>query len=94
MARRSREVYASLPAERREPPKRLVGWSKIDLAAGESKPVSVEVPAQYLSIFDEKNNGWQLVPGEYTIHGWRIVAGSATASVRDPALTRRRLLLK
>ncbi len=67
------QVYASLPSSAGEPPKRLVGWSKINLAAGQSKPVSVEVPAHYLSIFDEKKNGWQLVPGEYTI----LVGGSS-----------------
>jgi beta-glucosidase len=67
------QVYASLPASAGEPPKRLVGFSKINLAAGESKPVTVEVPPQYLSIFDEKKNGWQLVPGEYTI----MVGGSS-----------------
>ena len=67
------QVYASLPASAGEPPKRLVGWSKVSLAAGESKPVSVEVPAQYLSIFDEKKNGWQLVSGKYTI----MVGGSS-----------------
>jgi beta-glucosidase len=67
------QVYASLPASAGEPPKRLVGFSKINLAAGESKAVRVEVPAQYLSIFDEKKNGWQLVPGDYTI----MVGGSS-----------------
>ncbi len=67
------QVYASLPASAGEPPKRLVAFSKINLAAGESKAVSVEVPAHYLSIFDEKKNGWQLVPGEYTI----MVGGSS-----------------
>jgi beta-glucosidase len=67
------QVYASLPASAGEPPKRLVGFSKINLAAGESKSVSVEVPMQYLSVFDEKKNGWQLVPGEYTI----MVGGSS-----------------
>ena len=67
------QVYVSLPASAGEPPKRLVGWSKVELAAGESKQVTVEVPPQYLSIFDEKKNDWQLVPGEYTF----MVGGSS-----------------
>jgi beta-glucosidase len=67
------QVYVSFPASAGEPPKRLIGWSKIKLAAGESKEVSVEVPPQYLSIFDEKKNGWDLVPGEYTF----MVGGSS-----------------
>ena len=34
------EVYAALPANANEPPKRLIGWSKVMLAPGESKEVS------------------------------------------------------
>ena len=60
------EVYASLPDSANEPPKRLVGFSKVHLEAGESKPVTVSVPAKYLSIFDEAQNGWKMVPGNYT----------------------------
>jgi beta-glucosidase len=59
------EVYAALPASAGEPPKRLVGWSKVKLGAGESKDVSIEVDPKYLSIFNVERNGWQLVPGEY-----------------------------
>lgn len=59
------EVYASLPAAASEPPKRLVGWSKVKLEAGESKQVTVEVDPKYLSIFNVEQNAWQLIPGEY-----------------------------
>jgi len=67
------EVYASLPAAAQEPPKRLVGWSKVKLNAGESKEVSVEVDPKYISIFNVAQNGWQLLPGEYTF----MVGGSS-----------------
>lgn len=60
------EVYAALPAEANEPPKRLVGWSKINLNAGESKQVTVTIDRKYLSIYDEAQDGWKLVPGQYT----------------------------
>ena len=59
------QVYASLPAAAAEPPKRLVGFSKIRLNAGESKEVTVEVDPKYLSIFNVEHNGWQLLPGDY-----------------------------
>jgi beta-glucosidase len=59
------EVYASLPAAAAEPPKRLVGWSKVKLNAGESKDVAVDVDPKYLSIFNVEKNGWQLIPGDY-----------------------------
>ncbi|HZQ69490.1 MAG TPA: glycoside hydrolase family 3 C-terminal domain-containing protein [Terriglobales bacterium] len=61
------EVYASLPASAGEPPKRLVGWSKVKLNPGESEEVTVDLDPQYLSIFNAEQNAWQLVPGEYTI---------------------------
>ncbi|MGB8012116.1 MAG: glycoside hydrolase family 3 C-terminal domain-containing protein [Terriglobales bacterium] len=60
------EVYAALPQSAGEPPKRLVGWSKVKLAAGESKEVRIEVNREYLSIFNVEKNDWQLVPGDYT----------------------------
>jgi beta-glucosidase len=59
------EVYASLPTAAAEPPKRLVGWSKVKLNAGENKEVAVEIDPKYLSIFNVEQNGWQLIPGEY-----------------------------
>jgi beta-glucosidase len=59
------QVYAALPAAAEEPPKRLVGWSKVKLNPGESKEVTVEVDRQYLSIFKVDQNRWQLIPGEY-----------------------------
>jgi beta-glucosidase len=67
------EVYASLPASAEEPPKRLIGWSKVRLDAGEKKIVTVEVDPKYLSVFDVKKDGWTLVPGDYTI----LVGGSS-----------------
>lgn len=67
------EVYTSLPASASEPPKRLVGWSKVQLKAGESKEVTVEVNPKYLSIYNVEQNGWQLLPGEYDF----MVGGSS-----------------
>jgi beta-glucosidase len=67
------EVYAALPAGTDEPPKRLVGWSKVWLKAGESKDVNVSVDGKYLSIYDEAASGWKLVPGGYTF----MVGGSS-----------------
>jgi beta-glucosidase len=67
------EVYASLPAAAAEPPKRLVGWSKVKLTVGESKEVAVEVDPKSLSIFNVEENGWQVIPGEYGI----MVGGSS-----------------
>jgi beta-glucosidase len=67
------EVYASLPPAAAEPPKRLVGFSKVKLNAGESKDVTVDVDPKYLSIFNVEQNGWQLLPGDYSF----MVGGSS-----------------
>jgi len=67
------QVYASLPAAAAEPPKRLVGFSKVKLNPGESKEVTIEVDPKYLSIFNVEHNGWQLLPGDYAF----MVGGSS-----------------
>ena len=67
------EVYAALPAAAQEPPKRLVGFTKVKLNPGEKKNVTVEIDPKYLSIFDEQKDDWSLLPGDYTI----MVGGSS-----------------
>jgi beta-glucosidase len=67
------QIYAALPASAAEPPKRLVGFHKVWLRAGESKELTVEVNPKYLSIFNVEQNGWQLLPGEYSF----MVGGSS-----------------
>ena len=75
------EIYASLPAAASEPPKRLVGWSKVKLNAGESKDVAVDVDQKYLSIFNVEQNGWQLIPGEYR---FMVGASSQDLTLKEP----------
>ncbi|MFZ1135188.1 MAG: glycoside hydrolase family 3 C-terminal domain-containing protein [Candidatus Korobacteraceae bacterium] len=60
------QLYAALPSGSGEPPKRLVGWTKIQLGPGESKDVTLTIPAMYISIYDEASKGWKLLPGSYT----------------------------
>ena len=66
------EVYAALPQAAQEPPKRLVGWSRVALKPGESREVTVAIDPKYLSIYDEQQ-GWKLLPGAYTF----MVGGSS-----------------
>ena len=61
------QVYANLPEAAAEPFKRLAGWSRVELAAGESKTVTVTVDPRVLAIFDEEKNGWSLLPGSYKL---------------------------
>jgi beta-glucosidase len=61
------EVYATLPASAGEPPRRLIGWQKVDLAAGESKTVSIATDPLYLSVFDEAKDSFEVTDGDYKI---------------------------
>jgi len=70
------QVYAALPAAANEPPRRLVGWSKVQLAPGESKHVSVKIEPLFLSIFNVEKDGWELLPGEYEF----FVGGSSRST--------------
>jgi beta-glucosidase len=69
------QVYAGLPASTGEPPKRLVGWSRVELAPGESKEVTVEIEPLFLSVFDAAKHAWQRTPGEYAF----MVGGSSAS---------------
>lgn len=69
------QVYATLPEKSGESFKRLVGWQRVELSPGESKTVSITINPQVISIFDEQNESWQLLPGEY-----KIEAGPSSAT--------------
>jgi beta-glucosidase len=59
------QVYASLPDSAGEPPRRLVGWAKLSLAAGESRQATVHIDPKLLKVFDEETDSWKLIPGTY-----------------------------
>ena len=61
------QVYAELPSSSDEPFQRLVAWQRIQLAPGESKSVTLPLTPLLLSIFNEQQNNWQLLPGTYKI---------------------------
>jgi beta-glucosidase len=67
------QVYASLPADvpgNTQPPKKLVGWKKVELAVGASKSVTVNVPKKYISTWNVNAtpHQWTLTPGRYDFH--------------------------
>lgn len=70
------QIYAALPAAAGEPPQRLIGWQKVQLAPGASTKVTVSATAERLAIWD------------ITLHQWRIPAGTFSFTVggssRDP----------
>jgi beta-glucosidase len=61
------EVYARPPEGSDEPFKRLVGWARVRLAAGETKTVAVAVDVRVLQSFDDVHDHWDLKSGRYEI---------------------------
>jgi beta-glucosidase len=70
------QVYLSLPVSTGEPPKRLVGWEKIELQPGERKTVTLNIDPLYLSVFDGEGDRWKIVPGDYA-----VMAGPSSATL-------------
>ncbi len=70
------QVYLSLPASASEPPKRLIGWEKVELQPGETKTVTLKIDPLYVSIFDTATDHWTIVPGEY-----KVMAGPSSATL-------------
>jgi beta-glucosidase len=72
------EVYAS-PAEGGwEAPKRLVGFAKVELAAGASKTLSLDVDPRLIATFDEGAHQWRIAAGNYT-----LMLGASSADLRS-----------
>jgi beta-glucosidase len=61
------QVYAKLPQGVDESYKRLAGWKRVTLAPGESQAVTVAIDPRVMQTFNEVNNGWSLMPGEYSV---------------------------
>ena len=66
------QVYLGLPTATGEPPKRLVGWQKLNLRPGEIGGVTVDVSesdsSHPMSYWDTNSNSWQTAPGDYIVY--------------------------
>ena len=66
------QVYLGFPAGTGEPPRRLVGWQKVLLAAGAMQHVTVTVNANDsshpLGYWDTTTNAWRTAPGDYPVY--------------------------
>ena len=61
-----------------EAPKRLGGWDKLALNAGEQRASTVTVDPRTLAVFDSASNRWKIAAGEYKV----ILATAADAPVQ------------
>jgi beta-glucosidase len=65
------QVYVGIPGQG-QPPKRLVGFQKVYLEPGQSKPVTITIdPAATnhpFSVWDDCSHSFVIKPGEYTVY--------------------------
>lgn len=72
------QVYAAFPITKglvREN-KKLVGFEKVDLKAGERGTVSIAIPKSALAYYDEKSRSEVIAPGKY-----RFLVGNSSATL-------------
>lgn len=65
-----RDIASSLP----RPPKELKGFASVRLAPGESRQLSIALPASAFAFYDPAIHDWRVEPGEFEI----LVCASAT----------------
>jgi beta-glucosidase len=75
------QVYLGLPADTGEPPKRLVGWTRVELEPGENKEINMTVDpsaaSRPLSSWNVKTNAWEIASGDY-----RLYVGASSRDIR------------
>ena len=67
------QVYVELPKASGEHFRRLAGWQRVDVAAGQQKVVTVALEPLAIATFDAKKDGWAWASGKYTV----FVGGSS-----------------
>ncbi len=75
------QIYASLPQAADEHYRRLVGFSRIELAPGQSRTLTIALNPLTESVFDPATQAFKRLPGSYVVY-----AGSSSA---DTPLTAR-----
>ncbi|BCM92628.1 xylan 1,4-beta-xylosidase [Abditibacteriota bacterium] len=74
------QVYARpLFTDARQPLRRLIGFTRVSIGAGQTRPVALHIPAERLRVWDSKKNDYQVVPGQYEL---AIGAASDDARVK------------
>jgi beta-glucosidase len=70
------QVYVSAPASAGEPPKALAGYTKLTLAPGQSRTVSIPISTRAFSVWSTARHAWSQVAG-----CWVVRAGGGSASL-------------
>lgn len=77
------EVYVSDPPAAGEPPQQLEGYQKTWLEPGQSRAVTVVLPAAAFRYWSNRTDGWATAPGLYTIRVGDSSAGQPLVAQID-----------
>jgi beta-glucosidase len=61
------QLYVSPPTAQWEAPKRLAGWSKLELAPGASGQLTLTLEPRTLALFDGASKTWRVAAGTYRV---------------------------
>lgn len=67
------QIYAMIPDRDGKPVRRLVGWSRLTLASGQSQNLSVSIDPRLLAHFDVAAQKWRVEAGTY-----KLILGKAS----------------
>jgi beta-glucosidase len=73
------QVYGGRPADTSRPALRLVGFARVDVPAGQARPVEVRVPTSRLQV--RQGGAWSLMPGTYVLSVARHSADTEACDV-------------
>jgi beta-glucosidase len=62
------QLYLGDPAASGEPPRQLVGFTRVSLAPGQSTRVSFAIRPQDMSWWSDSANGWTQTEGQYSVY--------------------------
>jgi beta-glucosidase len=71
------QLYVKYPLAAGEPPKQLRNFKKINLKVGEMCDITFPISERDLSIWNEKEDVWEIIEGQYT-----IMIGSSSKDIR------------
>ncbi|MGW5717066.1 glycoside hydrolase family 3 C-terminal domain-containing protein [Amycolatopsis sp. NPDC003865] len=61
------QLYLGFPAAAGEPPRQLKGFSRVELAPGQSRRVTIHLDARDFSVWDAASHAWAPVKGGFTV---------------------------
>ena len=70
------QVYMRFPGHADEPPKRLVGWQKVNLKPGESKAVAITIPRERQNYWNTSSKGWAMM------NDGAVMVGASSRDIR------------